>query len=344
MVSFGNAGKTYTWTFAASNNPSKGNATLVGIFGKNKHNKKVYVNFNTFTGIISIEMGQECEDDYGYTGVYLDAQEGDDVVKYTMTEKGKFGNPTATIGYTGYGSVYLSNISATKVDPNALAIGNYYYSDGTCTSTLDAGKTVIGVVFWLGDATATDPALKAAFPGCTNGLAMAVTPIDNIAWQSTPASISAWQAENMPDYTGIQIPYQNGALNLENCLGYSNTQVIKAFNEANPDNKVDAYEELVKYAAETPAPEGTSGWYIPSAKEVTYLVSGKNSNAFYASGTNNLSAMNEKITAAGFTKLSYGYLATSTEVSESQAWAYQSSYLAQPQKTYMFTLCPVFAF
>ena len=345
-VSFGTAGKSYVWTFAASDDQSKGNATVVGIFGKNKHNQKVYVNFDVYTGKISIEMGQECEDDYGYTGVYLTSEEGADVVEYTMTEKGKFGNPTATIAYLYYSSTMgaLSNISAVKVDPNKLALGNYYYSDGTCTSTLDASKTVVGVVFWLGDATATDPILKAAFPGCTNGLAMAVTPINEVTWQTTPASIGGWQADNMADHASVQIPYQNGATNLDNCLGYSNTQVLKAYNQANPDTKADVYEALVTFAESTPAPEGTSGWYIPSAKEVTYLVSGNNSNAFNAMYQNNLTVMNEKITAAGFTKITFGYLATSTEISESLVWAYQSSYLNQPSKTYSFTLCPIFAF
>ena len=57
-VTYGSAGKSYTWTFGQSDDLSKGNATLVGIFGKNKHNKKVYVNFSLTSGIISIAMGQ----------------------------------------------------------------------------------------------------------------------------------------------------------------------------------------------------------------------------------------------------------------------------------------------
>ena len=345
-VTYGSAGKSYTWTFGQSDDLSKGNATLVGIFGKNKHNKKVYVNFSLTSGIISIAMGQECEDDYGFTGVYLTTTEGVDTVEYTMTEKGKFGNPTATIAYL-YGSSKMGsmdNISATKVDPNKLAVGNYYYADGSCTSTLDATKTLVGIVFWLGDATADDAALKATFPGCTNGLAMAVNIVDGIKWQENTASVGDWQAENMESFISVQIPYQNGAANLDKVIGYSNTQVLKAYNEANPDNTVNVYASLVEFAATTPAPAGTSGWYIPSAKEVTFMCAGSNNNAFYATGTNHMTTLNGKITSAGLSKITWSYLASSTEVNATNAHAYSSSYLFNPSKNYNFTLCPVFAF
>ena len=345
-VTYGSARNSYTWTFGQSDDLSKGNATLVGIFGKNKHNKKVYVNFSLTSGIISIAMGQECEDDFGYTGVFLTTTEGVDTVEYTMTEKGKFGNPTATIAYLYNGSKMgkMDNISATKVDPNKLAVGNYYYADGSCTSTFDATKTLVGVVFWLGDATADDAALKATFPGCTNGLAMAVNTVDGIMWQENAASVGDWQAENMESFISVQIPYQNGATNLDKVIGFSNTQVLKAYNEANPDNTVNVYASLVEFAATTPAPAGTSGWYIPSAKEVTFMCAGSNPNAYYASGTNHMATLNGKITAAGLSKITWSYLASSTEVNATNAHAYSSSYLFNPSKDYNFTLCPVFAF
>lgn len=345
-VTYGSAGKSYTWTFGQSDDLSKGNATLVGIFGKNKHNKKVYVNFSLTSGIISIAMGQECEDDYGLTGAYLTTTEGVDTVEYTMTEKGKFGNPTATIAYLYNGSKMgsMDNISATKVDPNKLAVGNYYYADGSCTSTLDATKTLVGIVFWIGDATADDAALKATFPGCTNGLAMAVNTVDGIKWQENTASVGDWQAENMESFISVQSPYQNGTANLDKVIGYSNTQVLKAYNEANPDNTVNVYTSLVEFAATTPAPAGTSGWYIPSAKEVTFMCAGSNNNAFNASGTNHMTTLNGKITSAGLSKITWSYLASSTEVNATNAHAYSSFYLFNPSKNYNFTLCPVFAF
>jgi hypothetical protein len=71
---------------------------------------------------------------------------------------------------------------------------------------------------------------------------------------------------------------------------------------------------------------------------------GNNNNAYYASGTTNLAAMNVKIQAAGLDKITFGYLASSTEISATNAYAFQGSYLGNPNKTYNFTLCPVFAF
>ena len=74
------------------------------------------------------------------------------------------------------------------------------------------------------------------------------------------------------------------------------------------------------------------------------MCAGSNNNAYYASGTNHMTTLNGKITSAGLSKITWSYLASSTEVNATNAHAYSSSYLFNPSKTYNFTLCPLFAF
>lgn len=345
-VTYGN-GSSYEWTFYESDDLSKGNIRIEYLFGKSGN--PVYATLDLYSGVLTIQLRQKCTDNFGYLS-WLCTKEGTSSISYTFHEDMTFDSGTATLAYAYYetsdplSQSYLSDLKGVKKDENALEVGNYYYADGTCSSKFDATKTLVGIVFWLGDATANDPALKAAFPECAKGLAMAVNPVEDIKWQTNTASIAEWQAENMSDYTSIQVNYAPNAPNLDKELGYSNTQVLKAYNAANPETAADVYASLVEFAAATPAPAGTSGWYIPSAKEVSYMCYGNNNNAYYASGTTNLAAMNVKIQAAGLDKITFGYLASSSEISATEAYAFQGTYLGKPNKTYNFTLCPVFAF
>ena len=64
--------------------------------------------------------------------------------------------------------------------------------------------------------------------------------------------------------------------NLNLMLGYQNTKAINEFNNAseNAGWPVEAVSGLSDFNATTPAPEGTSGWYLPSVKEVSLFVTG----------------------------------------------------------------------
>lgn len=64
-----------------------------------------------------------------------------------------------------------------------LAVGDFYYSDGTWSQSLDPAKTPIGVVFYVGDITEYDPLLKAEHPYCTHGLVVALDEMNSIGWQ-----------------------------------------------------------------------------------------------------------------------------------------------------------------
>jgi hypothetical protein len=159
-------------------------------------------------------------------------------------------------------------------------VGDFYYSDGTYSGELFSKKDAIGVVFWVGDPTADDPTLRRDFPGCTHGLVVSLIE-EASTWQSNYRSFNStvgeWVSENAPEYmsptTGVELED-----NLNKIVGYNNTQAIKAFN-SDYDNigyKVDMVKRLQFFLGnkEFAAPEGTSGWYVPSAKELTLMIVG----------------------------------------------------------------------
>lgn len=142
-----------------------------------------------------------------------------------------------------------------------------YYSDGTWSSEPDTDKTVIGIVFWTGNPGQDDPSLKKDHPECTHGLAVAIN------------------------------GEQESTLNM--MVGYNNTKAIEVFNAA-PENAtwpVEAVEKAGQYRQSVPAPENSSDWYLPSAKELTLLAYGDtDKNIYYTDSTTVIKELvNEKL-------------------------------------------------
>ena len=168
-------------------------------------------------------------------------------------------------------------ITVTAI-PAILAIGDYYYSDGTSSATLETGKTPIGVVFWVGDPTKDDAILKQEHPGCTHGLVIALQENDS-PWQAYysdyDATVSTWTGDNLTGYASLLAGYKMED-NLNKMLGYNNTKAIEAFNanEANEWWEVEIISYIQEYRKTTKAPANSSDWYAPSAKELSLLCTG----------------------------------------------------------------------
>ena len=174
----------------------------------------------------------------------------------------------------------------TVVQADEMEIGDFFYSDGTTSTRLESSKTPIGIVFWSGDPTAEDAALKRDHPGCTHGLVVSLRQ-DAAPWQSGyeayGKAAGEWVSANVTDYasprTGI------GAEDpLNRILGYNNTKALEAFNAA-PENsqwRIEAVERAVSYRGSVAAPASTSDWYLPSAKELALLCSGEYENIYSA--------------------------------------------------------------
>ena len=185
---------------------------------------------------------------------------------------------------------YIVDKDQTRTVPFTMQVGDFYMSDGSLVSK-DAELTeyqkekCIGIVFWLGDATVDDAALRAEHSGCTHALVVSLNGEERIAWQDdydydtsrSGESVGEWIENNEEcrerGIISCQTDYE-AEDNLHRILGYNNTKGIEPFNEAYPDNRVNPVVTAVEYREKVPAPENSSGWYLPSGKELSLLNSG----------------------------------------------------------------------
>lgn len=191
-----------------------------------------------------------------------------------------------------------------------LSVGDFYYSDGTWSQSLDPTRTPIGVVFHVGDITQYDPLLSSEHPHCTHGLVVALDEVNGIPWQRNYKSVGEYGAEDYvegyddtvgrwvemnTDYETITSGYEL-ADNLNRPMGYHNSKAIEAFN-ADPANSawpVTAMEWIVDYRTKVAAPEQSSGWYLGSSKEYSLLVSGEYSQNIWDIRDEGISVQNKK--------------------------------------------------
>lgn len=161
----------------------------------------------------------------------------------------------------------------------AANVGDWYYSDGTWSTELDPSKTPVALVFWAGDPTAHDAALKNDHPDCTHGLAVALSGDEPYMFWPLYAGYGMM----LDDYRlekGMDLESTQGGTALEDninkILGYNNTLVIETFNSdpANSKWPVETMTKLSEYRTSVPAPESSSNWYIPSIKELSLLCTG----------------------------------------------------------------------
>lgn len=191
---------------------------------------------------------------------------------------------TASCG-TAYATCYVTvNESA---QPGSAQIGDFYYSDGTWSPQLDNSKTLIGIVFYVGDPAKDDAMLRADYPGCTHGLVVSIVEFTG-PWQSNYDSygklIDEWVAGNLSGYESLVAHYGYAPDdNLNKILGYNNTKAIKAFND-DPQNAswpVDIVKNIDTFNADYPAPASSSGWYLPSMKDLSLLITGESGTNVY---------------------------------------------------------------
>lgn len=184
---------------------------------------------------------------------------------------------------------FVGEVSAEcKVTVHKTIVGAYYYSDGTYSKEYDDSKTAVGLIYWEGDPTQHDPTLKKEHPECTHGLVMALNGYDDVTWMN--ASEHERYKENYPEYSGLISTWQEENLigymsilsglgledNINKTVGYNNTKVLEAFNDApeNAETPINVINLLREYVNAVPLPEETSGWYVPSPKEISLYARG----------------------------------------------------------------------
>lgn len=160
-------------------------------------------------------------------------------------------------------------------------IGDFYYPDGRWFTSPIEGITPVGIVFYVGDPTKDDLTLKADHPECTHGLALALFEEKSSIWQPKAKDygklVDDWAKQDAEASKCISVHQGQYGDYLNKAVGYNNTKVYRLFNadEANSAWPVEAVKVVDDYNEECPLPETTSGWYIPSAKELSLMCSGE---------------------------------------------------------------------
>lgn len=216
------------------------------------------------------------------------------------------GNTVITVNVDGFTAE--CNITVNMLP---LSVGSLYYSDGTFSSVLDPEKELIGIVFWTGDITKDDAALAREHPDCTHGLVIATNETDELyinIWQENfstyGSTIGEWVEENLSQYTSPTTALDGE--NISRALGYNNTKAFEAFNAA-PENSewiVNPIAAVVKFRENNPTPESTSGWYLPSIKELALLSCGKEDvDVMGMESSDNLNIVDEKLKELGLPRI-----------------------------------------
>ena len=229
------------------------------------------------------------------------------------------------------GKLYNVNKAMTKVTTNVAAYvrkGDFAMKDGSfiaysegITLTDEQKANVSGIVFWTtADMNTTEGAqtpatltydeiMKADFPNCTHGLIVSLKDVSQgTQWQSSYSDIASWQksdfnADDKSDYKSIASGTAATAP-INYILGYQNTKILKAYNEQCKEyNKVLPVSLLADFSKQNLAPANTTGWFIPSEKELT-LLCGKDVDNIYTNnsgGTDTKTAMNTVLSSLGET-------------------------------------------
>ncbi len=200
--------------------------------------------------------------------------------------------------------LYTANVNMICVAKGSLAMKNGSFKNLTADEisalTDDEKNEVAGIVFWTedeeGSATLTsDKIMQTDFPNCTHGLIVALKSAhtSQVVWNGDRKSVADWQdddttyAPSDEGYKSIASARSNTG-NIQYILGYQNTKILKAYNSANT-NKVFPVSYLESWEPENPAPANTTGWFIPSVKELHILgykdVDDMLQSAYYMSNT-----------------------------------------------------------
>lgn len=204
----------------------------------------------------------------------------------------------------------------------ALAVGDYYYSDGGIVpgdTPAPPNEGCIGVVYWVESIIKDDPLLQIDHPGCTHGLVAALQDAGQTVWSSECEDITNNWLKNQGNTYGITTLKET-----EKMQGYANTKALEGYNKSsrvtteNPRREVLPIGLIRSYAGAHPAPASSSGWYFPSVKELKFMCWGQNASGQSTDGKKMLDGQFGKITGAS--SLQSGYYWSSTEDVYVWAW------------------------
>lgn len=205
----------------------------------------------------------------------------------------------------------------------ALAVGDFYYSDGGIVpgdTPVPPGEGCIGVVFWVGDkAFQDDPLLQIDHPGCTHGLVAALQDAGKKLWSSDSEDITNNWLKNQGSTYGITTLKEANKMQ-----GYANTKALEGYNASERATGGNSWKTVLpiglirSYAGAHPAPASSSGWYFPSVEELKFMCWGQNASGQTTAGRDKLNTQIAKI--SGASSLQSGFYWSSTEYGSLWAW------------------------
>ena len=222
--------------------------------------------------------------------------------------------------------VGLKNAGQAVKGDLAMADGTFISKDDIENLTDALKGEVRGIVFWTEDeeGTATllgdnaDKIMQTEFEDCNHGLIVALTDVSTgCTWTDSYEYIYSqfqntghFTPTNKSDYKSIATYINDYNLNnINSILGYQNTKVLEAYNKycsetsGKESYKVNPVAELANWKTKpgNEAPENTTGWFIPSIKELHMLWHKDDSCKQFSTETRD--AIDLLIEALGGTKL-----------------------------------------
>lgn len=211
------------------------------------------------------------------------------------------GTKTASIevAYIPAGSYKVFRVEGGAVEKtHTLQIGDYILDNGhllpkdTETSVLFKSR-VSGIVFWVNDtkdltgrltpaSLADDKIMAAEHPRCNHALAVSFPYRDESRWYyKDGVDIAGFQKSDnfkhpmKEDFADIIADTKPDG-NMNRILGYQNTVILRAYNDYCKANDMDDYvcramAPLDTIQMLTPAPYGSTGWFLPSVKECALM-------------------------------------------------------------------------
>lgn len=190
----------------------------------------------------------------------------------------------AALDLAGKNAMLSEVLSVTTTGQTPPAVGDYYYSDGSWSTEIQEGKTPIGVVFYVGCATEMGDN-KAYYKVKDGKTAMSEFHGYVVALKDASPAEGVWWSfyNSWADPCGI-------STDTDDFLGYTNTLAIRShadqigvgFSKENTSYPA-AWYATEGFESVCPAPEQSSGWFLPSAGQLMYIW-----NNAYFNPTNNL--------------------------------------------------------
>ena len=206
-----------------------------------------------------------------------------------------------TIGEWADGGEETVESIVFKTDLSTAKVGDFITTDGkllemteSMTLSEEVKKRIAGVVFWVPEkkdpnrqtqaSLQSDEVMAKAHPNCTHGLAVSLKDVSaEMKWQGgqyeAVLNFQRGDAFN-PAYDKSlfkPIASNNGSSHPINfILGYQNTLILRAYNvyckSIGSGNKVVLpVDALAGFETNNPSPSNSTGWFLPSPKELHIL-------------------------------------------------------------------------